>query len=313
MITKKSILIVDDDIFVREMIASILEELSGTLYQADDGESALALFKNHPEIGLILTDLHMPNMDGISLVREIRTFDAQIPIILLTVNTEIEKALQAIREGADDYIIKGNMIAETLPLAIAKVLELYELRAHNQELLLQLSRKNRELEKLASLDALTGVANRHHFDLSYAAEWREAMKNQTPLALIFCDMDHFKDMNDTYGHQFGDLCIQKTAQTLDFSLIGHLNSIARYGGDEFVAILPKTDLEKAVKIAERMHKAVMEMEIYDENLQITKTLTMSMGVHSLIPEEGMKPRVLIEETDKALYRAKEAGRACIRT
>lgn len=307
MNTEKTVLIADDDLFVRELIGEILQETGFTPRYADNGKEALKLFKNS-STNLIITDMHMPEMDGMTLVNEIRKIDADIPIIVLTVNSEISTAVEAIRKGADDYIIKGNTISDTLPIAIAKVMELYELKTENRELILDLSRKNAELERLAFLDALTGISNRGHFDAVLQSEWDRAMNKRQQISMIMTDIDYFKNLNDSLGHKFGDYCLQKVARSLNRALRRTSDFLARYGGDEFAVILPATTIADARIVGERMRDQVTSEQMRDPETNETRSLTMSFGVYTLIPEEGSEPKTLIEGADKALYQAKHLGR-----
>ncbi len=304
---KKSVLIADDDLFVREMIGEILQEIGYNPTYANNGKEALVLFRKS-ESNLVITDMHMPEMDGMTLVDEIRKINTDIPIIVLTANSELSTTVEAIRKGADDYIIKGNAISETLPIAVAKVMELYELKMENRELILDLSKKNSELERLAFLDALTGISNRRHFDMVLQSEWDKAIKNRQHISMIMTDIDHFKNLNDSLGHKFGDLCLQRAARALNKALGRTSDFLARFGGDEFAVILPATSTPYAIKVGERMREQVISDYIKDPETQEVRNITMSFGVYGLVPDKSTEAKVLIEGADKALYKAKHFGR-----
>ena len=306
-----TLLVVDDDIFVREMISEILIDQGFSVLLAENGRTALSLFSEQNQIDIIITDIHMPELDGLGLVDAVRESDKDTPIIILTVNSEIETAVEAIRKGADDYILKGSAIGDTLPLSVAKVLEIYDLKMQNRDLLQDLSAKNAELEKLAFLDGLTGIFNRRYYDLTLTTEWRSAIKEDSPLSIIITDVDFFKQLNDAFGHQYGDLCLKQIAKTL-YSLLIQSNSVlVRYGGDEFIAILPGKTPEAASLIAEKMRILVEQEKIIDPETGQIKQFTMSFGVYGLVPDANFDPEIMFENADKALYEAKEQGRNCV--
>ncbi len=310
MINKKKItlLVVDDDLFVREMISEILIDQEYAVLQAENGVNALAVLEKNDQIDIIITDIHMPELDGLGLVDKIRETNKDMPIIILTVNSEIETAVEAIRKGADDYILKGSAIGDTLPLSVVKVQEIYDLKMQNQELMQDLSMKNAELEKLAFLDGLTGIFNRRYYDLTLTTEWSSAIRKKYPVSMIMTDVDHFKQLNDVLGHQYGDLCLQRIAKTLYPFLVQSNAVLSRYGGDEFIAILPGKTAEETVGIAEKMRGLIEQETIIDPETGQNKSFTMSFGVAGLIPDANSDPEILFEKADKALYEAKEQGR-----
>ena len=171
-----------------------------------------------------------------------------------------------------------------------------------------LQRANAELEGLSMLDGLTGIANRRRFDTALLAEWQRSRREHTPLALVLCDIDHFKQFNDKFGHQRGDEALKAVALTLQASLHRPADLAARYGGEEFVLILPNTDLAGAVKVAEAARQAVLALNIQRNDLSDSSRVTISMGVAVALPDSNSKPEQLIEIADQQLYRAKAEGR-----
>jgi two-component system cell cycle response regulator len=188
-------------------------------------------------------------------------------------------------------------IADQLVIAIQQA-QLYE----------QIEAANQELQRLAITDSLTQIANRRHFDDVLGREWQRAQRDTTPLSLIFCDIDSFKTYNDTYGHQTGDECLKQVAQVLYNSIQRPADVVARYGGEEFVLILPNTDTEGAVHVAESIQMEMKTKAIVHHNSQVSKYVTLSLGIATLIPERDTLPELLIAKADKALYQAKQAGR-----
>jgi diguanylate cyclase (GGDEF)-like protein len=169
----------------------------------------------------------------------------------------------------------------------------------------------KELEALSFKDGLTGVANRRMFDSVMEAEWINARRNTQPLSLIMLDIDYFKQYNDCYGHIQGDDCLKKVAQSLNTAGKRSSDFFARFGGEEFVLVLPETDAESAVKVAERCRKMIFKAQIPHEKSEISQLLTISIGVGTIVPTQADEPIRFIEEVDKRLYRAKQKGRNCI--
>jgi diguanylate cyclase (GGDEF)-like protein len=186
-----------------------------------------------------------------------------------------------------------------------------EVEDANRELTLirqQLEEKNRLLERLSTLDTLTGLANRRRFDESLQQEWKRAARDAGSLSLIFCDIDFFKGYNDTYGHQAGDDCLCRVARALAEVVNRPADLAARYGGEEFVILLVDTVLEGAVFLAEKMRIRIESLRIAHRSSGLGAFLTASFGVASLIPRTGIQPEDLIAIADHALYAAKQQGR-----
>jgi diguanylate cyclase (GGDEF)-like protein len=172
----------------------------------------------------------------------------------------------------------------------------------------QLEQRNRDLERLSALDTLTQIANRRRFDTVLRQEWRRSVRDESPISLLFCDIDHFKRFNDTYGHQAGDDCLVRVAQALEETLNRPADLVARYGGEEFIALLVDTGPEGARMLAERMRVGVEGLQIENPQSSAGPHLTVSLGVATAVPRPGMRPEDLVDRADRALYAAKEAGR-----
>jgi diguanylate cyclase (GGDEF)-like protein len=169
---------------------------------------------------------------------------------------------------------------------------------------------NQKLQRLATLDSLTQVANRRRFDEYLQQSWQRLMREQQPLSLILCDIDYFKRYNDTYGHQAGDECLKQVAQAISHSLKRPDDLAARYGGEEFAAILPNTPIEGAIQVAETISFQVQQLEIPHQRSSISDRVTLSLGISGLIPQPNNSIEILIANADRALYQAKERGRNC---
>lgn len=171
-----------------------------------------------------------------------------------------------------------------------------------------LQRANAELEGLSMLDGLTGIANRRRFDEVLAAEWQRSRREGKPLALVLCDIDYFKEFNDNFGHQRGDEALKIIARTLEAALHRPADLAARYGGEEFALILPNTDLDGALNVAEAARLAIRQKNVKRNDLEGHDRVTISMGVAVTIPDAENGHEELIEAADQYLYQAKEGGR-----
>ncbi len=172
----------------------------------------------------------------------------------------------------------------------------------------QLEDKNRLLERLSALDTLTGIANRRRFDDVLRQEWKRAARESAYISLLFCDIDHFKLFNDTYGHQAGDDCLVRVAQAVEDTLNRPADLAARYGGEEFVGLLIDTDTDGARLLAERVRARVESLDIEHSSSAVSAVLTVSLGAASMVPQSGMRPEDLVDIADRALYAAKQNGR-----
>ncbi|GEM_PF-1993198 len=167
---------------------------------------------------------------------------------------------------------------------------------------------NRSLEDLAHLDGLTGIPNRRQMDKFLAHEWKRAAREQQPLSLMLCDIDYFKVYNDTYGHQAGDIALQKVAQCLHEQLKRPADFVARYGGEEFIIILPNTPHSGGRSMAENVLQAIRHLRIPHEGSQASPFLSLSIGLSCTVPTHDGQAESLVQCADQALYQAKEQGR-----
>lgn len=179
------------------------------------------------------------------------------------------------------------------------------------ELYQQLQQANQELQRLASSDGLTQVANRRRFDQYLESEWRRLAKEQAPLSLILCDVDFFKHYNDTYGHLAGDDALRHVSQAIVQSVQQSIDLVARYGGEEFVIILPNTSATDALTVAQQIQVNVEALKIPHSSSRISEYITLSLGVATVIPSSHSSPEVLVMAADQGLYQAKVQGRNCL--
>ncbi|GGA38594.1 GGDEF domain-containing protein [Okeania sp. KiyG1] len=165
-----------------------------------------------------------------------------------------------------------------------------------------------ELNRLATIDGLTGVYNRPTFDKTLAQEWQRSQREKQPLSLILFDADYFKLYNDYYGHQAGDNCLVQIAQVASKMVKRPGDFVARYGGEEFVIILPNTDRQGAIAVAEGIRQAIEVLAIPHERSEVSPVVSVSMGIACVIPTTDSSPEILISMADRAMYKAKQQGR-----
>ncbi|MDX5363571.1 MAG: sensor domain-containing diguanylate cyclase [Pseudazoarcus pumilus] len=178
-------------------------------------------------------------------------------------------------------------------------------RKRTEEHVLQLQR---ELEELSFKDGLTGVANRRMFDSVFEREWASARRSGKPLSLILLDIDFFKEYNDRYGHLAGDDCLRQVATALASAALRPRDFLARFGGEEFVLVLPETDTTSAVTVAERLRSVVQQLDIPHEGSAVAPHVTISLGIGTRQPGADEDPQAFLDSVDRQMYRAKESGR-----
>ncbi len=318
---KITVLLIDDQPIIAEAVRRALEAEDDIEFHYCSDPTKAVKMANQILPTLILQDLVMPEIDGLMMVRFFRVNPdtCQVPIIVLSVKEEPEIKSQAFAIGANDYVVKlpdrVELIARIRYHSRAYIYQKQRDEAFRalQESQRDLADANRTLQKLSSLDGLTGIANRRQFDEVLKQEWHRAMRHGNYLSLILLDIDFFKLYNDNYGHQRGDDCLKQVAGVIERSMKRETDLAARYGGEEFAAILPDTDAEGAVGVAEYMIERLAELKIPHARSKVSEHVTISVGVSSLIPDRGTEPAMLIAIADKALYKAKEEGRNRVKT
>jgi diguanylate cyclase (GGDEF)-like protein len=288
------LLLVDDDPTSLRLAASLLDA-DYTLIIATSGTDALRLAVAPEAPELILLDHHLPDIEGLEVCQRLKADPATagIPIIFITANQDPVLEAAGLRVGAVDFITKPYSAAV--------------LRARvNTHIVLK--RKTDLLEQLAQRDGLTGAANRRAFDQALEKEWRRAQRQQTPLSLVMLDADHFKAINDEFGHQAGDECLRAIAKIASLQLRRPGDLLARYGGEEFVLLLPQTDSDGAVGLAESVRAKIEGSFAGAAERGVGPRLTASLGCATLTPSDDDKPERLLFLADQNLYLAKAGGR-----
>jgi two-component system, cell cycle response regulator len=293
------ILVVDDEEGVRKAVVDILRLDSYDIREASDGAAALECLERQP-FDLVLTDIVMPRMDGLTLVKTAIQRGYPAVYIVMTAYDSVDSAVEAMKSGAADYLPKPFPL-ELLRLVVTRTL-------HAQRLA-ERARQADVYEKLAQTDGLTELHNYRFFQQRLSIELNRAQRFNRPLSLIMLDLDHFKAYNDIYGHQAGDQALRQLARLLRHSSRGY-DLVARYGGDEFVIILPETSRKMAAEVAERIRGAVEKAGVEGPRQDPSGHFTASLGIASF-PEDATEMGELIRKADLALYHAKTRGRNCV--
>jgi diguanylate cyclase (GGDEF)-like protein len=320
-----SILIVDDVADHLTLLEAMLcceghEDIvqAGSAFEAFtvlDLEAVEAGVASTAPVDLILMDVRMPGTDGILACRRIKSCAAyrDIPIIIVTAETDADCLQQAFEAGAMDFIgkpIDRIELVTRVRSALALKRERDLRRDRERELLgltHQLEEANRRLERLSSLDGLTGLANRRALDGFLEMEWRRTRRDQAPLSVILIDVDQFKPYNDAYGHQAGDECLRRVADVLGHAAHRPGDMVARYGGEEFAVVLSQTGAAGARAVAEGLRAQVEALRI-PHSASSFGIVTISLGIATALPASEAGLDSLLRTADAALYRAKRAGR-----
>jgi two-component system cell cycle response regulator len=299
------ILVVDDHPDNVEIITARLSSRGFHVETATNGQEALQRVQENPP-HLILLDVMMPLMDGYEVSRRIKNDEAlpYIPIILVTARDSTQDKVEGLDAGADDYLTKPVNFPE-LEARVRSMLRIKRLQDELDQKNRELEVANKRLRKLSITDGLTELFNHRHIHELLHEEFERTRRSGEPLAVAMLDLDRFKQVNDTHGHPTGDVILYETARILR-ETAREIDMVGRYGGEEFIAILPGTDEDAATQFAERVREAVRSHVYRDEATEVR--MTLSGGVASY-PGGGIEhPDVLIKRADEALYEAKESGR-----
>ncbi len=293
------ILVVDDSRDNLEILSTRLRFRGYLVDTATSGEEALARVAESPP-DLILLDVMMPGLDGYEVARRIRADPKLpfIPIILVTARDSTQDKVEGLDAGANDYLTKPINFPE-LEARVRSMLRIKDLQT-------QLEEKNEELARLSISDGLTGLFNHRHIQEVVREEFERAKRTREPLGVVMFDLDHFKRVNDTHGHQVGDRVLQELARILRRTA-REIDKLGRYGGEEFIAVLPDTGIDDAATFAERVRERV-EQHPFPVNGGEPLRLTVSAGAATYPHPAVYNPRTLIHRADQALYRAKAEGR-----
>lgn len=295
------VLVVDDDVFMRIQLRRAMEQEGYEVVEATNGEQGLEDYNRvHPDI--VLLDAVMPVMDGFTFCAKLQSIanSDRTPVLMITGLEDEESVAQAFAAGATDYVTK--------PIHWAVLRQRVKRLIQQSQLYRQLESANQVLQRLASVDGLTQLANRRCFDEHLYQEWQRLTREQAPLTLILCDIDFFKAYNDTYGHQAGDECLHQIAKTISSCAKRPADLAARYGGEEFALILPTTASTGGVRVAQDIQYKVKALQLPHSSSPVSHYVTLSLGIAAVVPQPDSSPSTLVTVADKALYQAKAAGR-----
>jgi len=295
------ILLVEDSATLRHAMCQYISEAGHMPVIAHSGEEALQLLEDTP-VDLIIMDVEMPGLNGFETTRLIREWlgGHWIPIIFVTGKNEDESYREGIEAGGDDYLIKpvSPIIIKAKIRAMARIAEMRD----------QLNQLNRELEALSQLDSLTQIFNRRTFTQQAEQQWLIAQRRQTPVSVLMIDVDHFKPYNDHYGHPAGDRCLKEVTQALRACLRRPADLLGRYGGEEFIVLLPDTNREGALKVAQSMIQAVKDKQLQHRYSPTSDIITVSVGGATSQHSMSQPLEDVIKSADRMLYQAKHSGR-----
>ena len=292
------ILIAEDDPGSRRLVKVHLSAAGYEVVEAEDGQMAWDLFQREP-FQILITDWMMPRLDGRELIQRIRASrqESYTYIIMLSAVDDKPNIVIGLESGADEYLTKPFDSKELLARVASgvRILKLEE----------QLTQAHHQMEVLAMHDGLTGLFNRRAIEQQAEAELNHASRKGRPLSIILLDIDHFKAINDQYGHMIGDHTLRQLAQIISENLRLY-DRAGRWGGEEFIVILPDTQLPEAITAAERLRSKTAETKFYLETGE-SFSINISLGVASA--SDPYPPLTkFIDTADQALYQAKHSGR-----
>ncbi len=307
---KLDVVIVDDTPDNLRFLVGILQESGYRVRPAPSGEYALTTSMKEPP-ALILLDIMMPDMDGYEVCKRLKADELtkDIPIIFLSALNEVFDKVKAFKVGGLDYIAKPFQVDEVLA-RVKTHLKIHSqqksLALQNEELIkmnTKITEQAAKLEYLARTDFLTGLSNRRDFQELVQKEEKRFWRTKKPFSFILLDIDHFKGVNDTYGHDCGDVVLVGVSRSLEKALRGQ-DVVARWGGEEFICLLPETEIEGARRVAEKIRESVAGVTHKCDTYEIAVTVTLGLsdfGGDCSVEE-------CISQADSALYIGKKEGR-----
>ncbi len=292
-----SALIVEDDKETRELIHEFIKDIFIKVYKTKSAEEAQILLKSDETIQLILLDWNLPGLSGIEFSKILRetTDNRYIYILMITGEQSSDSMILAYEKGVDDYIVKPFQFSE-LKAKLKSAQRIIEMEN-------KLRKKYKEAHYKSIYDSLTNVFNRAEIFEKLNVEYVRHTRNKLIFGIILIDIDYFKKINDTFGHQYGDYVLKKTAEIIKNRCRSY-DYIGRYGGEEFLIICPETDKNSLYSIANRIREAVMEYDFEYKNVK--SNITISAGIAT--SDETHSFDSMLELADKRLYNSKSSGR-----
>ncbi|MBN2408559.1 MAG: diguanylate cyclase [Candidatus Aminicenantes bacterium] len=293
------VLLVEDNETDAQLVQHFLNDLPLRFERVAKGKEALRLAQSG-KVDLMLLDLLLPDLSGFEVCRRIRSMEKGrgVPIVVITCLDDMDSKVKSIELETDDFLIKpivGRELQARVRVLLEKKRQLDHLRSHYEKAL-----------SSAVVDWLTGLYNHGYFKKFLDLEIKKSLRQRYPIALIMIDIDNFKSYNDTYGHPVGDVILQELGQVLRKS-VREVDLVARYGGDEFAVVLPYSDGEGGLRVAQRIDQAIRSCDFSTKGLARGTRLTVSMGV-ACYPRDGFHVDALIQSADQKLYEAKVKGK-----
>jgi len=320
-------LLVEDDPDAAMLICETLEDHFGKQCVKHVDTIARAIAAEVADVDMVISDMNLPDGMGLEVIDKLLARRPDLPIIMVTGEAVLELALDAIRKGAYDYVVKAGDYLFAVPVVVEKNMAIWRTKQENIELNEKMTRmleevrvKNQQLEEavdkletMAATDPLTGLHNRRAFHKVMEQRFAETQRHRYDLACLMIDLDGFKQLNDTLGHQAGDGLLQRASRVLEANC-RRSDVAGRYGGDEFIVIFPQTDEATARQIAQRIADEFNRLGTasYEREDGSTGRVTMSMGLATYQHTRPANPDQMVAFADHALYRAKAEGKTCLR-
>lgn len=297
------ILIIDDNAHHSELAARRLQKEDWEVIATDNPEPR----EDFRDFDFILLDYNMPRKSGLDVLRRMKELELTTPVIFVTGQGNEMIATEAIKLGAFDYVVKDTQLLylDRLPNVIREAKSRHELIETNRFLIQELRRANERLQRMTFTDEMTGIFNYRFIKKQLDVEVQRAARYNKSLSACLIDVDHFKDINDQYGHPTGDLVLQEIAKTLN-QATRSVDFVGRYAGDEFIILFPDTNLADAVRLCERIRRSVADLKIKSGGKIVSVTLSMGLADYDTVKRSTAES--LIEAADHRLYQAKRSGR-----
>jgi diguanylate cyclase (GGDEF)-like protein len=319
------ILIVEDDTSIATMVSVVLEEEGWQITVRHRGIDAKPLLARDA-FDVLLLDKNLPDISGLELLEHAKERDPDVEAIIMTAHADMRSVLRALESGAYDYLVKPFGSIDEISHTVTKALERRRMRLENQRLIADLREANsqlqrinesleeivaqrtRQLERLSLTDDVTGLYNQRFLHRRIEEEYHRAARYERHLSVLILDLDYFKAVNDTHNHMFGSAVLRHVGGVLRDN-VREVDLPIRYGGDEFVIILPETDAQGAAVAAERVRRALETAEVGQPGTRCR--VTASIGLAALEECRTENAQGLLQAADRALYAAKAAGRNCV--
>ncbi|MBA3032712.1 MAG: diguanylate cyclase [Gammaproteobacteria bacterium] len=310
------VLVVDDDQSIRTLLSTILLQAGYVVFEASNGRDGFDMaLEIQPHI--LITDWMMPGMDGVELTRSLRQtkLGRAIYILILTALDTEEKLIEAFDAGADDFMskpLKARVLGARMRAGQRVMTLQQEIERDREEIrrfAAELAVTNQRLQEAALTDVLTGLPNRRYAIERFQQEWQATNRSKRSMACMMIDVDNFKAINDTHGHDVGDVVLKQTAQAIKSGLRAQ-DVVCRTGGDEFIVICPETDLAAAMLCGERVRKAVAEVKLPVGGMALKCSISVGVAARGM---DTPDIDALIKRADEGAYQAKQLGKNCVET